>query len=441
MKSLLPLASNCRLVVFLVLFCVPFTGSCQPDPLWPSVDIPVAGNSWLRKTTGPEKLDTNGLQHWKDASTVCRTWFRLNEPGIVRIWLLMQPPAGRAEIEVTIGKKSRRIPASPIQGDSMDVGDWTIKDTGYVAVDIRGVSTTDSTFGQLYGLRVQGESITERTTFVKNNKDNYYYWGRRGPSVHLNYKFDTSIRATWFYNEITVPSGNDVIGSYYMANGFSEGYFGMQVNDSSERRVLFSIWSPFSTDDPAAIPDSLKIHLLAKGKGVHTGEFGNEGSGGQSYLVYNWKAGNTYSFLTRAEPDKSSGSTTFTSWFFAPEQGDWKLIASFRRPKTVSWLKRLHSFLENFEPETGITTRKVLFGNQFVGDENGNWHEIKTAAFSVDQTGRKNYRKDFNGGVIENRFFLENCGFFNRFQVPGRMFTRLAGNQRPAVDLAKLPRD
>ena len=34
----------------------------------------------------------------------------------------------------------------------------------------------------------------------------------------------------WFYSELTVPEGNDVIGSYFMANGFSEGYFGIQVN-------------------------------------------------------------------------------------------------------------------------------------------------------------------------------------------------------------------
>jgi hypothetical protein len=33
----------------------------------------------------------------------------------------------------------------------------------------------------------------------------------------------------WFYSELTVPEGSDVIGSYFMANGFSEGYFGIQV--------------------------------------------------------------------------------------------------------------------------------------------------------------------------------------------------------------------
>jgi hypothetical protein len=47
--------------------------------------------------------------------------------------------------------------------------------------------------------------------------------------------------------EITVPVGQDPIGSYFMANGFGEGYFGFQVNSKTERRVLFSVWSPFRT--------------------------------------------------------------------------------------------------------------------------------------------------------------------------------------------------
>jgi hypothetical protein len=94
-------------------------------------------------------------------------------------------------------------------------------------------------------------------------------------------------------NEITVPAGNDPVGSYFMGNGFGEGYFGIQVNSAIERKVLFSVWSPFETDDPREIPDDKKIILLKKGKEVHAGEFGSEGSGGQSYLKYNWKAFDT----------------------------------------------------------------------------------------------------------------------------------------------------
>ena len=94
----------------------------------------------------------------------------------------------------------------------------------------------------------------------------------------------------YFYNEITIPEGEDVVGSYFMANGFAEGYFGIQVNSSSERRILFSVWSPYKTNNPREIPEDQRIRLLKKGEQVHAGKFGGEGSGGQSYRKYLWKA-------------------------------------------------------------------------------------------------------------------------------------------------------
>lgn len=46
---------------------------------------------------------------------------------------------------------------------------------------------------------------------------------------------------------------------------------------------------------------------------MYTGEFGNEGSGGQSYLKYNWKAGNTYKFLLQKKPHSSHRLTIIFS--------------------------------------------------------------------------------------------------------------------------------
>lgn len=130
----------------------------------------------------------------------------------------------------------------------------------------------------------------------------------------MKYELPKETDIEYFYNEVTVPEGNDVIGSYFMSNGFSGGYFGMQVNKETERRVLFSVWSPYETHNPKEIPEEYQIKTLARGEDVHIGEFGNEGSGGQSYLKYMWKAGVTYKFLTRIRPD-GKGNTIFTSYF------------------------------------------------------------------------------------------------------------------------------
>ena len=90
--------------------------------------------------------------------------------------------------------------------------------------------------------------------FVKTHAGNMFYWGRRGPSVHLRYDVPENRDLRYCYSEVRVPKGKDTIGSFFMANGFAEGYFGFQVNGESERRILFSVWSPFRTDNPNDVP-------------------------------------------------------------------------------------------------------------------------------------------------------------------------------------------
>jgi hypothetical protein len=178
--------------------------------------------------------------------------------------------------------------------------------------------------------------------------------------------------------------------------------------------------------------------MLKKGPGVHTGEFGSEGSGGQSYLLYNWIAGNTYKFLVQAKPE-GNNQTVYTAWFYPPEIGKWQLIDSFSRPQTHTYLKHLHSFLENFDPEQGTITRKVYFNNEWIANENGKWTELNKARFTTDNTGAKGYRIDYAGGVADNVFFLKNCGFFNNYTIPNRLFERPLKGAAPGVALDQLP--
>ena len=146
---------------------------------------------------------------------------------------------------------------------------------------------------------------------------------------------------------------------------------------------------------------------------------------------------NTYKFLLHGLPTGDS-TTTYTAYFFTPELNQWQLIASFKRPKTHTYLARLHSFLENFIPQMGDKERKVLFNNQWICDTQGNWTELNTASFTTDNTGRVNYRKDYAGGIIDGEFYLRNCGFFSDFTPAKTVFTREKTKQKPNVDLSKL---
>lgn len=404
------------------------------------VMIPVGGNTWqTTEVSGRQKSITNdGIQAWDNEAAVFHTFFRVNKAGSLKLWMRAASQEGESTVQIKIGDQSKNIVLNRQEFTDIYVGDWNLVDTGYVKIELKGIAKEGKFYPDVASYTIAGTAVEEDTKFVKNNEGNFFYWGRRGPSVHLRYPVQESMEAKWYYNEITVPEGEDVVGSYYMANGFSGGYFGIQVNSDSERRVLFSVWSPFVTDNPEDIPEDQRIKLLKKGKDVNTGEFGNEGSGGQSFLRYNWKAGNTYKFLLKGEP-VGNDYTEYSAWFFAPEEEKWRLIASFSRPKTNSWLTGFHSFLENFIPEQGAFERKVIFSNQWVADKNNQWTELTDAVFSADNTARQGYRMDYGGGEGAKGFYLRNCGFFDDYTPIGTAFKRPPLKKEPEVDLNNLP--
>ncbi|WP_206022398.1 DUF3472 domain-containing protein [Pseudoflavitalea sp. G-6-1-2] len=400
------------------------------------VTVSLAANAWLIHAAqgGTEEVSETGLSNWSNQQAVFSAFIRVNQPGMLQLSLRAKVPSGASKIKVSVAGKSVTLNASGSSYHKIAAGNFNIRDTGYVRIDLQGISKSGTVFADATDLYVSGSAVNEKSVFIKDD----IYWARRGPSVHLVFDPPAGKNIASFYSEITVPAGEDPIGSYYMANGFGEGYFGMQVNSATERRVLFSVWSPFETDDPKSIPDSMRISLLKKGTNVRTGEFGDEGSGGQSYLVFDWKAGNTYRFLTNAKPD-DKGNTVYTSWFFAPELGNWQLIASFKRPKTSTYLRSMYSFLECFDPNAGYLGRKALYGNQWMRDTNNQWHQITAMRFSADATARAGRRLDYAGGVTGQQFYLQNCGFFSKYTPIGAKYSRTAVGQAPVIDFDSLP--
>ncbi len=404
-----------------------------------TVVLPLGGNTWAKNIADASRVITlRGIENWTNSKVYFETYLRVNQIGAIKIKVRAKAD-GQGVLQLEINGTKKEVVVKEKEFKWFDAGEWILKDTGYIKIILTGISKTGTCFAYISDYEISGAAINAKTVFVKNNDGNFFYWGRRGPSVHFSYPFADSIKAKWFYNEVTVPAGQDVIGSYYMADGFGEGYFGIQVNSATERRVLFSVWSPFTTDDPKNIPENMRITLLKKGDGVNTGEFGNEGSGGQSFLRYNWKAGTTYKFLLKGEPD-ANDNTVYTAYFFAPEKNSWMLIASCQRPKTNTYLKRFHSFLENFSPDQGDKERRVLFSNQWFGDANGNWIELNKAVFTYDNTAAKGYRMDYSGGIEKGQFVLKNCGFFNDFTPYKTVFARPRTNKTPQVIFEDLPK-
>lgn len=234
---------------------------------------------------------------------------------------------------------------------------------------------------------------------------------RNCASVHLGYPVPQGLQVAGFYNECTPET--DPIHTYYEVCGWHRGYFGMQVNSASERRIIFSVWDAGdeSVDRQKVSPEN-RVKLIAKGINVVADGFGNEGTGGHSHLVHDWTVGDTFRFYMTAEVVERY--TTYTGWFYFAKQQAWGLIAQFRAPFDGQYMRGLYSFNENFGGETGQLKRRCRFGPAWVHDVDTRWRNLNTVRFTCDATGSAGDRIDFDGLVdSKNRFFLENGGFEN----------------------------
>ena len=424
------------------LFSIIILTACKADGIKRPIDlekypyhieIPFAGNTYTKYPKFQDLITNEGISSWNNNEAIWDIYFYLEEAG--NYYLALESSGNQAS---TLSFKSNNQNTEIITETNLKnpqrIGQFELL-KGYNKIQIKG-NSSQSTYPQLIKLHLYSDNSIV-ANYVKENANNRFYWGRRGPSVHLSYQVPENKNIEYYYTEMMIPEGMDPVGSYFMANGFAQGYFGIQVNSHTERRVLFSVWSPYQTDNPNEIPDDYKIKLLRKGENVNTGAFGGEGSGGQSYRIFNWKAGIKYGFLTRAKPD-GNGNTIFTSYI--RELGkDWQLIASFERPHTDTWYTRPHGFLENFIDHSGYLERKVLYNTTWAYTVDKEWIELTKVKFTTDEIGKLRYRKDLSGGIEEDKFYLKNGGFFNGEVEPNSEFELNPTNNKPDIDFDKLP--
>ncbi len=246
-------------------------------------------------------------------------------------------------------------------------------------------------------------------------------------SVHLSYstpkpagaapKADSKAGGTVFYNEVTVEKSAE--GTYFCVCGFDAGYFGIQELTKGKKVVIFSVWDPGNQNDPKSVKEEQRVQLIHKDEQVRTGRFGGEGTGGQSFLDYDWKVGETYRFAVHAKLD--GNRTKFAGYFFVPEMKAWKHLVTFSTLHKGRLLGGYYSFVEDFRRNRVSAThaRQAQFGNGWVrtGDQ---WLPIKRAQFTADN----NPAMHVNAGTIASeggmpqRFFLTTGGETKNTDTP-----------------------
>jgi hypothetical protein len=215
-------------------------------------------------------------------------------------------------------------------------------------------------------------------------------------SVHLGYPASEGVA---FYNEIKVDQSAP--GTYFMVCGWDKGYFGIQEQGNGKKVIIFSVWDSYQ-NDPKATDESKRVKMLGKDEKVRIGRFGGEGTGGQSFLDYDWKVGETYRFYMTSKIDGER--TEYSGYFFMPEDKKWKHLVTFSTITGGKNLKGYYSFVEDFKRDKVSATkaREAHFGNGWVKSTAGKWEPLEKARF----TGDSNPVMNINSGIDSDRFFL-----------------------------------
>jgi hypothetical protein len=371
------------------------------------------------------KIGRDGLTDWTQSSEKLVWYGKFSTPGKLAIRVTVQLGASFAsKFVLTVGKQRLTGKATGAADNSpvtVEFGTIDIAAPGYQRFALQGMEKTGVTFGDVSELVLSG-SAAEGAHF------NTIAEQRGAPSVHLRYPIPNGAKVEWFYNEVTAKT--DSLWSYYMACGWHRGYFGIQVNSPTERRIIFSVWdSGKEAVDRSKVSEDDKVKLLAKGDGVFAESFGNEGTGGHSHLVYNWKTGQTYRFLVSARLEGTA--TIYTGYFYFPEQQKWGLIARFRAPKDGEYLHSLYSFDEDWNSANGQRKRLAEFGSQWIKTTDGAWTELTSAVFT--HTG-KDSRTDYDAGAAGNRFYLTGGGFVDG-NIKFRGSVRRPASGKPPTDI------
>ncbi|WP_460541325.1 DUF3472 domain-containing protein [Echinicola sediminis] len=262
-----------------------------------------------------------------------------------------------------------------------------------------------------------GSEVAEVESFLfktEQGSARYAKW-LSSPSVHLNYKpgDQVSREYDWLYGEINVPQGYDPMYTFYMCIGFYRGYFGIQVNRTTERRVLFSVWDSSDVpDDRGDVdPDDL-VTLVDKGEEVYAGGFGNEGTGGQSYWKYPWETAVPVKFIMNVRKNEDN-TVLLSAWFKDVEEEGWKYMATWKAPKEQRYFDGFHSFLENFGNRNGQEVRMAHYYNMWGKEVDGDWINFNRATMTHTD-GVPEGREDYAGGLVDENpslFYMSSGGY------------------------------
>ena len=412
-----------NIIMALVVSCVAAAGSSTPAGA--ELRVPAATAYIAPNVHGARVSGRSGITGWRDPAMKVLWFGRIKTPGKINCAVRLRLDRGViSTLRLTVAGQSHKASVTGAGRDKLataDFGTFAVAKAGYQCFALESLNKAGNPFGDLDALVLVGPAVAGSHFNLKPR--------RNAASVHLGYQVPKGARVEAFYCETT--GVEEPLWTFYMACGWHRGYFGMQINSPTQRRIIFSVWdSGGEPKDRGKVGDDNRVKLIAKGEAVKTNSFGGEGTGGHSHLVYPWKTGRKQRFLVTNKPVDAT-HTIYSGYYYHPDKKQWMLISSWRAPKEGGYMRGLHSFSENFGGSNGHILRRARYGNQWIRTDKGKWIELTAARFSHDHTGRGD-RFDRFMGVEDGQFFLSHGGFVPGITSYGKQFTRPTTGKAPA---------
>ncbi len=220
-------------IAILLFSCFSCGKGENQEPYVPEMQIaiPTEGNSWFLRKLNTDELKSYDFKEfvWSSTDDVLRTYFRIEKSGKLDIGIRCKVSSGTTELDATFNGEAKRLSINNTTNTVVFINSFDIPQAGYYYIDIKGIEKSSAVFAEINAIMLGNSAVDGGVHYIK---EEYFYWGRRGPSVHLAYQTpSTASDIVYFYNEITVPAKNDIV--LYLNVGYYVSYLSSHQSTGS----------------------------------------------------------------------------------------------------------------------------------------------------------------------------------------------------------------
>src|SRR5690606_13311547 len=137
------------------------------------ISIPFAGNSYVTEPAGSGLIDNYSgkfSKEWTDENIIISSYFRVGAAGELNIGFEGDNKSGSSILRFTIDGKNYDVKIAGDTTSLYSIATINKSAPGYVKVDIKGISKTGDSFGEISHFRIGGPATAADNYFVTEEK-------------------------------------------------------------------------------------------------------------------------------------------------------------------------------------------------------------------------------------------------------------------------------